>query len=166
MGSETKRWTRHFSFSANLYLRKLEIEIGDPVHNIEEQEGGWEEYPGIGVQAGNVDADSALPPHPCLTVLNAAKEPLTFLPFCTRGAQLFTLIILYLRRPVQDAVDVDGGVRGHHVGMTGWLEQDKRQVRKAVKKQRAQPPSSKPPSLVQLALRYSLGERVLSCVSH
>lgn len=157
MGSGIKRGTRRFSFSENLYLGKLEIEIGNPVHDIKEQEGSGKENSRIGVQAGNVDADPALSPHPCLTVLNAAKEPLAFLPFCTRGAQLFTLIIFYLWRPVQDAVDIDGSIGGHHVGVTGWLEQDKRE---AVKKQRAQPPSSKPPSLVQEALfgRHVLGK--------
>lgn len=100
---------------------QLEIEICNPVDNVEEQEGGGEEDTGIGVQAGDMDADPPLPPHPCLTVLNAAEEPLTFLPFQARGARVFIFIILYLWGPVHDVVDVDGSEGWHHLCASRWL---------------------------------------------
>lgn len=99
----------------------LEIEIGNPVDDVEEQEGGGEEDAGVGVQAGYVDADPPLPPHPRLTVLDAAEEPLTLLPLQARGAGLVILILLHLRGPVHDVVDVDGGEGRHHLCARRWL---------------------------------------------
>lgn len=99
----------------------LEIEIGNPVDDVEEQEGGGEEDSGVGVQAGYVDADPPLPPHPCLAVLDAAKKPLTLLPLQARGAGVVILILLHLRGPVHDVVDVDGGEGWHHLCAGGWL---------------------------------------------
>ncbi|KAK4810053.1 hypothetical protein QYF61_005116 [Mycteria americana] len=98
---------------------QLEIEIGNPVDNVEEQEGGGEEDARVGVQAGDVNANPPLPPHSCLTVLNAAEEPLAFLSFQARGARVFILLLLYLWGPVHDVVDVDGGAQTQH---TEWSE--------------------------------------------
>lgn len=99
----------------------LEIEIGNPVDNVEEQEGGGEEDARVGVQAGDVNANSPLTPHPCLTVLDAAEEPLTFLSFQAWGARIIILILLYLWGPVHDVVDVDGGIGWHHLCASWWL---------------------------------------------
>lgn len=99
----------------------LEIEIGNPVDDVEEQEGSGEEDTGVGVQAGDVDADPALPPHPRLAVLDAAKEPLALLPLQARRAGLVILILLHLRGPVHDVVDVDGGEGWHHLSSGRWL---------------------------------------------
>lgn len=101
----------------------LEIEIGNPIDNIEEQEGSGKEDTGVGVQAGDMNADPPLPPHPCLTVLNAAEEPLTFLSFQARRARVVLFILLYLWRPVHDVVDVnvDSSKGWHHLCTSGWL---------------------------------------------
>lgn len=68
-----------------------------------------------------MDAHPPLPPHPRLAVLDAAKEPLTLLPLQARGARVVILILLHLRGPVHDVVDVDGGEGWHHLCTGGGL---------------------------------------------
>lgn len=68
-----------------------------------------------------MNADPPLPPHSCLTVLDAAEEPLAFLSFQAWGDRVFILILLYLWGPVHDVVDVDGGKGWHHLCTSRWL---------------------------------------------
>lgn len=53
---------------------RLEVEVADPVDDVEEQEGGGEEDPGVGIQLADVDVDAALPPAAFFTLLVAAEE--------------------------------------------------------------------------------------------
>lgn len=53
---------------------QLEVEVTNPVDYVEEQEGGGEEDPGVGIQLPDVDVDAPSPPAALFTLLVAAEE--------------------------------------------------------------------------------------------
>lgn len=55
-------------------LDQLEVEVTDPVDYVEEQKGGGEENPRVGIQLADVHVDPAFPPAAFFTFLVAAEE--------------------------------------------------------------------------------------------
>lgn len=53
---------------------QLEVEVTDPVDYVEEQEGGGEKNPGVGIQLADVDVDPSFLPAAFFTLLVAAEE--------------------------------------------------------------------------------------------
>jgi len=58
----------------------LEVEVADPVDDVEEQEGRGEENPGVGIQLADVHVDPSSPPAAFFTLFVAAEEALAVLP--------------------------------------------------------------------------------------
>lgn len=88
-----------------------EIQVPDPVDQVEEQEGRGEEDTGVRVQLRHVYVDAPFPPGPRFALLVAAEEALTVLAVETLvDAGLFQLL------PVQGVVEGDHrGGRGSHI---------------------------------------------------
>lgn len=56
---------------------QLEVEVTDPVDYVEEQKGGGEKNPGVGIQLADVDVDPSFLPAAFFTLLVAAEEACT-----------------------------------------------------------------------------------------
>lgn len=84
-------------------LDPLEVEVADPVDDVEEQEGGGEENPGVGIQLANVDVDPAFPPAALFTLLVAAEEALAVFSVQT----LVQAVVIVV-------VPEEGVAHGHH----------------------------------------------------
>lgn len=57
-------------------LRRLEVEVADPVDYVEQQEGGGEEHSGVGIQLPDVDVNPSFPPAALFALFVAAEEAL------------------------------------------------------------------------------------------
>lgn len=81
----------------------LEVEVTDPVDYVEEQEGGGEENPGVGIQLADVDVDPSFLPAAFFTLLVAAEE----------ACAVFTVQAL-VQAVVFVVVPEQGVAHGHH----------------------------------------------------
>ena len=82
---------------------RLEVEVADPVDDVEEQEGRGEENPRVGIQLADVDVDPPFPPAAFFTLLVAAEEALTVLP-----------VQALVQAVVVVVVPEEGVAHGHH----------------------------------------------------
>lgn len=82
---------------------RLEVEVADPVDYVEEQEGGGEENPRVGIQLADVDVDASFPPAAFFTLLVAAEEALAVFPI-----QALVQAVVVVVLPEQ------GVAHGHH----------------------------------------------------
>lgn len=81
----------------------LEIEIGDPVHQVEETECGGEEDARIRVYLGDADVQPAVPPGSGAAVFEAAEEAGAVLPI-----QALVAVLLVSLLHVRGVVHLDG----------------------------------------------------------
>lgn len=82
---------------------RLEVEVADPVDYVEEQEGGGEENPGVGIQLADVDVDPSFLPAAFFTLLVTAEEALAVFPVQTLVQAVVIVVV-----PEQ------GVAHGHH----------------------------------------------------
>lgn len=82
---------------------RLEVEVADPVDYVEEQEGGGEENPGVGIQLADVDVDASFLPAAFFTLLVAAEEACAVFP-----VQALVHAVVFVVLPEQ------GVAHGHH----------------------------------------------------
>lgn len=96
----------------------LEVQVGDPVDQVEEAKRSGEEDAGVGVYLGDTDVESAVTPGTRATVLEAAKEAGAVLPVQALVAILFVTLL-----HVCGVVHLDGGGRAWtdiHRGCLLW----------------------------------------------
>lgn len=82
---------------------RLEVEVADPVDYVEQQEGGGEEDPGVGIQLADVDVDPSFLPATLFTLLVAAEEARAVFP-----VQALVQAVVFV------VVPEEGVAHGHH----------------------------------------------------
>lgn len=85
----------------------LEVEVTDPVDYVEEQEGGGEENPGVGIQLADVDVDPSFLPAAFFTLLVAAEEACAVFP-----VQALVQAVVFVVVPEQGVAHRHHGPRG------------------------------------------------------
>lgn len=86
-----------------LSVGSVEVEVADPVDDVEEQEGGGEEDPGVGVQLPDVNVDASFLPAAFFALLVTAEEAGAVLP-----VQALVQAAVFVVVPEQ------GVAHGHH----------------------------------------------------
>lgn len=101
--------------AATVHKTDLEIEIGHPVHQVEETERGGEEDACVRVYLGDADVHPAVPPGAGAAVLEAAEEAGAVLPVQALVAVLLVPLlhvrgVVHLDGRGRAGADVDGGL--------------------------------------------------------
>ena len=84
--------------------RGLQVEVGHPVHQVEEAERGGESDAGVRVYLGHADVQSAVAPGAGAAVLEAAEEAGAVL-----AVQALVAVLLVALLHVRGVVHLDGG---------------------------------------------------------
>lgn len=97
-------------------LRKLEVEVADPIDDVEQQEGGGEEHPRVGIQLPNVDVNPSFPPAALFALFIAAEEALAIF-----AVQALVQAVVVIVVPEQGVAHWHHGPRGtaHVQGRVG-----------------------------------------------